>query len=169
MKYCEFCHIQFIPSKWDDGRQRFCSKLHQYKGWRKRNLERAREISKRTKDNHREEIRAAGRDYYKKNKDRMYENLKRWRAANKDRVVQQVLNRRYKVRGLMGSHTVEEWENIKKLHKYRCVTCHRRRKLYRDHIIPVTVLGSTNSINNIQPLCQQCNSSKSNHVDAVKV
>lgn len=70
-----------------------------------------------------------------------------------------------------GSHTNKEWKA--KLAKYDgCPRCGRlwsdipirpdRRYRYvwtKDHIIAVTS-GGTNNIDNIQPLCYQCNSSK---------
>lgn len=169
MRNCEFCNRRFIPNKFDDGRMRFCCKLHQYKGWRKRNPDRARAIAKKTKDKNREKIRNASQKYYELNKGKMQKRLKEWRRKHKAQAVQQVLTRMYRVRGLMGNYTLKEWEETKRKQIYRCAICKKRKKLHRDHIIPVTKPGSTNFITNIQALCQQCNSRKSNHVDAIKV
>lgn len=61
-----------------------------------------------------------------------------------------------------GTHTLEEWENLKAQHDWKCVFCGKREpeiKLTEDHIIPLSRNGSDN-IENIQPLCRRCNSSK---------
>ena len=56
-----------------------------------------------------------------------------------------------------GSHTAEEWEELKRRTGYCCICCGSTdRKLYRDHIKPV-VKGGRDNIKNIQPLCKQCN------------
>jgi 5-methylcytosine-specific restriction endonuclease McrA len=59
-----------------------------------------------------------------------------------------------------GTHTKEEWENLKKEFNYECVKCGRiGYHLDRDHIIPI-YQGGSDAIENIQPLCAWCNSSK---------
>ena len=72
-----------------------------------------------------------------------------------------------------GKHTAVEWRN--KLSQYTsCSGCNREwakvpprpDKRYKfvwtkDHIVPLS-LGGLDDINNIQPLCYQCNSAKCN-------
>ena len=74
------------------------------------------------------------------------------------------LHRRYRVRKRAngGSHTLEQWQALKALYNHTCPGCSRREpqiKLTADHIIPISEGGSDN-IENIQPLCQSCNSTK---------
>lgn len=68
------------------------------------------------------------------------------------------------IKELLGGHTFEDWEFIKKLYRHTCPSCHKKEpdiKLTEDHIIPISKFGS-DLIENIQPLCQSCNSIKNN-------
>jgi 5-methylcytosine-specific restriction endonuclease McrA len=64
---------------------------------------------------------------------------------------------------LEATHTEAEWQDLLKRCKGRCSACHKRRKLERDHITPLSRGGSDHIIN-IQPLCRSCNASKSNRI-----
>jgi hypothetical protein len=75
--------------------------------------------------------------------------------------------RRARKKITVGSHTLEQWDALRKQHKYTCVSCkktepflnQRYQYLTEDHIIPICKGGSDN-IGNIQPLCLRCNDSK---------
>lgn len=71
---------------------------------------------------------------------------------------------RRKVRLLQngGFHSKAEWETTKAQYNWTCPSCRKSEpeiRLTKDHIIPA-IKGGSNNIENIQPLCKPCNSSK---------
>jgi len=74
--------------------------------------------------------------------------------------------RRYaRERGALGNHTLQEWEDLKIEFDNKCAFCRQPKKLTKDHIIPLSESG-TDYIDNIQPLCRNCNSKKWKHIHA---
>lgn len=106
------------------------------------------------------------RAYYEANKEaklRQQVARQRERRQNDPEYREKMLtkghNRRAYLAGCEGSHTTEEWPSLCAANDNECASCHEKRPLTRDHIIPLS-RGGTNDINNIQPLCGSCNSSK---------
>jgi hypothetical protein len=65
---------------------------------------------------------------------------------------------------ISGSHTNEEWLALQKRFGFNCVCCYKKKKLTKDHIIPVGHKSCTNNISNIQPLCLSCNVKKGSKI-----
>lgn len=83
-----------------------------------------------------------------------------WRKRNRERANTLLIAYRAKKKGTPGSHTTQEWKDLCAKFENRCVCCGEEKPLARDHVIPVGLPQSSNSISNIQPLCKSCNSKK---------
>mgnify|MGYP007071596812 CR=1 FL=1 len=57
-----------------------------------------------------------------------------------------------------GTHTKEQWKRLIEICENKCVKC-GNEDIVKDHIKPI-YQGGSDSINNLQPLCKFCNSSK---------
>lgn len=109
-----------------------------------------------------EKVAAYKKAEYQNNKERYAENAKRWTKDN--RAVVRQAKRRYKTKRkqweLNGSFTQAEWNELLDTYGHICLSCRRDDvDLTQDHVIPLSK-GGSNTIDNIQPLCGPCNSSK---------
>lgn len=132
-------------------------------------------------ETYREKCKRYAHEWAETNPDRRAYNFKQWRIANPERLkvymqrhyekyheryrrlwVVQSARRRARKRLVDGSFTTEEWQNLKMAWNYTCLCCGKTEpdiKLSHDHIVPL-ILGGSNNIDNIQPLCISCNSKK---------
>lgn len=124
---------------------------------------RKKEASRRYYERNKQKAREWHSKNYVAHKARILERNKAWAAANRDAIRRLSLegtNRRNaRLRGAEGSHTREQWEALVARCGNRCACCGLQKKLTRDHVVPL-VAGGSDYIENIQPLCRECNSSK---------
>lgn len=90
------------------------------------------------------------------------------RRANPAKHREEIHARRARIAGNGGSYTASEWNDLAAVYNNRCLRCGKQEpeiKLTVDHVIPITI-GGANTVDNLQPLCASCNSSKgSKHID----
>lgn len=67
--------------------------------------------------------------------------------------------RRARLLDAEGSYTESEWNELCAKYDYRCLCCGERKPLTADHVVPLAC-GGSNSIDNVQPLCDRCNKRK---------
>jgi 5-methylcytosine-specific restriction endonuclease McrA len=138
------------------------------KRWALENKDKVKENHKRWLSNPLNSLKIAvlSKMWREENKDRAREQGKKWRKNNKDLSISFVHERRARLRGAEGKYTVKEWNNLIEKYCNKCVCCGRTDvKLTVDHVKPL-IAGGNNTIDNIQPLCKSCNSSKgAKHID----
>jgi 5-methylcytosine-specific restriction endonuclease McrA len=115
------------------------------KEYRKQNSAKAVDTTRKWREDNPEAVRA---------------NNRRWYEANKGTFRAIENRRRARIKGNGGSFTAKEWDDLVKQYGGRCLCCGRDDvKLTVDHVAPI-INGGSNDIDNIQPLCGTCNSSK---------
>lgn len=131
------------PSHYKRKRRHFCS-AECYSKYRKENLH-------FTEQNAYKGVRKVGESK------QVYH--RRYVKNNPERIAHLKARRYARERKAEGSHTLAEWQELKKKHNNKCVHCGEEKRLTKDHIIPLSK-GGTDYIVNIQPLCRNCNSRK---------
>lgn len=96
------------------------------------------------------------------NPERWAEICRKWKQANRELVRAAGHRRRARLSESVENYTPEEWAALKAAVDYTCLMCGRQEpeiKLTVDHIVPVSK-GGSNGIQNVQPLCRECNNIK---------
>jgi 5-methylcytosine-specific restriction endonuclease McrA len=145
-----------------------CNKAKQDK-WRSENLEKARGYVRSYRSKNREAVRERDRivhrERYAKDPDKYRAINKKWVDAHLDKKIAINNNRRSREKNSTGKITAAEWAGVLEKYNHKCLRCGVTGvRLTRDHVIPLE-LGGTNTVGNIQPLCQSCNSKKGIRVE----
>lgn len=106
-----------------------------------------------------QKILVINRNWHRKNPSRSKELRERWEKKNPEAKRIRDRNRRARLLKSEGKFTVKEWKDLCQKYGNICLCCRKPNKLTADHVIPISK-GGKNTIENIQPLCGSCNSSK---------
>ena len=174
MKQCSRCR------EWKDESQYYvggnptralmahCKKCHNEasRAWAKSNRDKVLKILNRWVGRNIEKHRANTAKWKAANSEKDKERKRKYNAEHKLENAIREHNRRARIKKNGGVFTKEEWENLLEKCGNKCLRCGKTGvKLEIDHVIPVA-LGGPNTIDNLQPLCRKCNSSKSKkHID----
>jgi len=93
------------------------------------------------------------------------ESRRRWYEKNKAKANAQVKARKLRELNAPGTHTKEDWEGVKKFFGYQCAMDDHNcsGSLTKDHIQPL-IMGGSNGVENLQPLCRWHNTQKARKV-----
>jgi len=179
MKKCKHC-LETKPldefnncTSSSDGKNyicRECSRLKSRMQYAK-NPERHQEQSRRSRQKHIERDLARKREYYKENRQTRLEKNREWQTNNPEKV--RDCKRRWKRNNpdsakvykharrakTKGTFTVNEWQELLARYGGGCLACGSTDNISVDHVIPISK-GGSNTIDNIQPLCRECNCKK---------
>lgn len=130
------------------------------KEWYHSNTARARKRARAYYLSNKEEIKARSRKWASDHPERNRAKATEWNKTHSDERKLISLRSFHKRKSQKhGSFTSAEWCLLCEKYDYRCLCCGKKKPLTVDHVIPLSK-GGTNTIDNIQPLCQPCNSIK---------
>ncbi|MFL5626911.1 MAG: HNH endonuclease [Ktedonobacteraceae bacterium] len=140
------------------------------KTYQQAHAERIRKYRKIRYQEYAEQFKVEKKEYYQEKVELIREKRRKHRKAHPELYVtaDKVHFHRRRARKIMaeGSFTKQEWRALCTKYDFRCLCCGRQVpeiSLTADHVIPL-VMGGSNYIENVQPLCTSCNSSKYNKI-----
>lgn len=183
MKICSQCKREKQDDEYYHDKTNICKTCYcqNSKEWRQKNKEKTRAYCKNRYWEDPEKARKRVRDWQKKNPEKHKERNNNWIANNIEKYKKRQDKWRsenrevlLKSRKLSNSKRraaskdkieIKEWNELLVLYDNKCLCCGRNdKKLTIDHIIPLSK-GGKNVIDNVQPLCMDCNRKK--HVKTI--
>jgi 5-methylcytosine-specific restriction endonuclease McrA len=134
------------------------------KAWRAKNKQHVTDYKRDYEAANPHIVKAQRQRTYQNNREAALERERKYRTENKQayrayQTAYQKMVRRPNEKGAEGSFTIKEWSFVCRTYNNRCVCCGSEEPLTIDHVKPLSK-GGSNYIENIQPLCRSCNSSK---------
>src|SRR3990167_4705977 len=130
------------------------------KSYQKLNPERVKDWKRRDYEKNRERYAKSGLDWSARNRERSRLIKARWQKRNPIAMRVKSARRRARIKGVGGTHTVEDVRLLFKRQRGRCAGCTVRLSEYHiDHVVAL-VNGGSNGPENLQILCPICNYSK---------
>jgi 5-methylcytosine-specific restriction endonuclease McrA len=140
---------QCVPCTRDRGKEYYLrnrSKVKErHQNWARQNKDKVNKRARRWAENHPEKAKEVARSWVKRNPEKATAFYHKYRTERTK---------------AGGTYTATEWKALVKRYGGKCLCCGRDDvKLTADHVVPVSK-GGTSNIDNLQPLCQTCNSKK---------
>lgn len=181
-----YCPLIFILPTWINNimvltyEERKARRKARHEKWRLGNKDKISEYNKRYREKYKDKEAARKKKYRAENTDKVSEYNKKYYAENKE-----YNQMRYKKwsktprgkelthdRDTRRSHNIraaglfdlKAWKKKLSILGHMCQHCGTKEHICIDHIVPVSK-GGSNHIDNLQPLCRSCNSSKKDKIE----
>lgn len=154
---CSECNKSVCRAAYANNKEKY---LAANKEWAKRNPEKIKEHRKMSIEKNPTGQAAASKRWRENNKDKFLAARKRWREENKELLRIFCINRRRRIESAGKlSKNVAKIKFALQQGKCPCCTESIKNRYHIDHIIPI-FLGGSNTDDNVQLLCPQCNLKK---------
>lgn len=141
----------------DENREHVREKV---RNWQRANKDKQRASVNKWNQDNLEKLHKKQKEWRDANKERTSIKTKKWAEANKDKRALTAEKRRAQKALDGGIITAKEWKDLKEFYGNKCLCCGKTDvRLTLDHVVPLSK-GGRHAIENAQPLCGSCNSSK---------
>lgn len=127
------------------------------------NRDRINKVTEEWRKNNPEKARQQRKNWRTKNPQKSKQSERKWRTKNSEKykLITRAVNARYRARkkNVLGDFTLPQWKYLLDFYGHQCMMCGTGKDLTIDYVIPISK-GGMHSIENIQILCQACNSHK---------
>jgi 5-methylcytosine-specific restriction endonuclease McrA len=176
--------------KYAEMRKANAEKMSEYqKKYRQQNRDKISERSKKYYEENKENLKPARIKYAELNKEKMQKYYLEYQIINKERETARKRDykktpagklscskyyhtRKTRRHAVPNTLTLKQWNKILENQNKRCAICGKRFSVNnlptKDHIIPLSNGGGF-TFENVQALCNSCNSSKNNRVDLTNI
>lgn len=131
----------------------------QHRQWYQANREKKQSYNHQYQLVNPEKVSARHRKWQQVNPEKARIYVRKYQQANPDKVLAKIRKRRAIKNGQTEHFTEYEWKLLCEQYDQRCLRCGEKKPLTADHVMPL-IMGGRDTIDNIQPLCLNCNSSK---------
>ena len=156
------CNKCGTSDRYTSGKCKQCAK-NAVKKWRDENRAKKNETDRKWNAANKKSVQESRKKYYSENKEAERRRKQEWEKNNRAACVARRNRRKTRETKAGGSFTGDEWIALCEKYNNRCLCCGKKRKLTIDHVIPVS-MGGTSDISNLQPLCKSCNCSKAANI-----
>lgn len=117
-------------------------------------------VPRRTGEEVKQHKKEYQKEWRKNNLSRLADWFRNYRKKNPEYYRDADRKKKYKRRGAVGSYTQAQFRELCERYGNCCLRCGRTDvKLTPDHVVPISK-GGSNTIDNLQPLCMECNNWK---------
>ena len=157
---CKVCKAKTDKSYKAKNQEKVKERLHKYYV---AHAEKAKESANKWQASHPVERKICAKISQQRHPENGRRATKKWRLAHPERHVEAQRNYRAKKKNSVGKVSTKEFRELVEQYDFRCLKCGLSEsaltEITMDHVIPIS-RGGDNVIENIQPLCRNCNSSK---------